>query len=98
MQMFSPWSLDMPGLYQYLELSWTNLELRRFSASSMPLEGVTLHLDVGGNSLVVVEKDTWNWAEEVEGFPADFIEEVPVQSDTLWRGDERCFSGRGGWG
>lgn len=37
----------------------------------------------GSNSLLVVEKDTWNWAEEVEGFPADFIEEVPVQSDTL---------------
>lgn len=33
----SPWSLEMPGLYQNLELSWTNLAFTLMSASSLLL-------------------------------------------------------------
>lgn len=85
----SPWSLEMPGLYQYLELSWTNLALTLMSASSRQLCCADPRLC----SPTEGEKVTWCVGEGAE--EARSRELCPFRDPSV--DESRFFSGSGGW-
>lgn len=83
------WSLEMPGLYQYLELSWTNLALTLMSASSLQLccEEPRLCSPTEG------EKVTWCVGEGAEETRSREL--CPFRDPGV--DERRFFSGSGGW-
>lgn len=85
----SPWSLEMPGLYQYLELSWTNFALTRMSASSLPVDWADPRL----TSPTEEENVTWWVGEGAE--ETRRREPCPFRHPGV--DDRRFFSGSGGW-
>lgn len=85
----SPWSLEMPGLYQYLELSWTNLALTLVSVSSLQLFCAHPHLC----SPTEGEKVTWCVGEGAEEARSRLL--CPLIDPGV--AESRFFSGSGGW-
>lgn len=79
----------MPGLYQYLELSWTNLALTLVSVSSLQLFcGADPHLC----SPTVGEKVTWCVGEGAEEARSTVL--CPLTAPDV--AESRFFSGSGG--
>lgn len=85
-----PWSLEIPGLYQYLELSCTNLALTLMSGSS---EQLCCEADPLVLSPTVGEKVTWcigEGADETRSRALCPFRDAAVE-------ENRFFSGSGGW-